>query len=93
MNPWRHLLWPLVASLGLAAWGDLARADEGCELGAFGCEHEQNLRRMGRPATTGRTAVRCGRGRMMMGIGDLAAAETRRSAYADRMSREHYEST
>ena len=44
MNPWRHLSWPLVASVGLAVWGvcDLARAEEGCELGAFGCEHEQN---------------------------------------------------
>jgi hypothetical protein len=44
MKPWRHLSWPLVASLGLAAWGvcDPARAEEDCELGAFGCEHEQN---------------------------------------------------
>ena len=60
MNPWRHLLWPLVASLGLAAWSDLARADEGCELGAFGCEHEQNregwdvlLQRAGLPSGAG----------------------------------------
>jgi hypothetical protein len=44
MNPWRHLSWPLVTSVGLALWGvcDLARAEEGCELGAFACEHEQN---------------------------------------------------
>jgi hypothetical protein len=82
MNPRSHLSWALVASVGVVC--GLARAEEGCELGAFGCQHEQNHDQYegwtdmdGCLAATGRTAVQCGRRRMKTEIGKFISLSSR----------------